>query len=87
MFKIKCKVNLIEEEARRRTERVRKALQEGRVDSFRWSNDGSCCDFNYRGMDHHGEECRVLSTLNRANAITAFSGLRLTPTLEKGGAQ
>jgi hypothetical protein len=64
------------EEARLKAEKVRKAIVEGRVISFRFSKDGSC-EFNYKGIDHHGLECEFLSTLNQENTIIALSGLKM----------
>lgn len=70
------------EEAKKRADLVRKAIVEGRMISFRWNNDGSGCDFFYRGIDHHGMECEFKSSLNRENSIYAMQGLNMT--FEKG---
>ena len=67
-----------QEEARKRAELVRKAIVEGRMVSFRWNKDGSGCEFNYRGIDHHSLECEFLSSLNKENAIFVFAGLKMT---------
>lgn len=66
------------EEAKKRADLVRKAIVEGRMISFRWNNDGSGCDFNYRGIDHHGLDCEFKSSLNRENSIYALQGLKMT---------
>lgn len=78
--------NKFEEEGRRRAELVRKALEEGRMIHFRWSKDGSCCEFYYRGIDNHGLPSTFLSSLNIENSIFVFSGIYITP-IKEGGAQ
>lgn len=79
--------NKFEEEGRRRAEMVRKALNEGRMTSFRWHEDGSGCEFQYKGIDNHGLPCAFLSNLNAANSLYVFTGIRITFTHEEGGAK
>lgn len=72
------------EEGQKRAELVRKALMEGRVLYFKWSKDGSCCEFYYNGIDHHGMPCSFSSSLNAENSIAVFAGIRLEFSKEAG---
>ena len=79
--------NQFVEEGRRKAESVRKAVEEGRVTLIRWSSDGSCCEFLYKGIDNHGMPSEFLTTLNKNNAIAAISGIWLfiQPKYKKEG--
>lgn len=73
------------EEGKKRAELVRKAFVEGRVRYFKWTKDGSCCEFYYNGIDHHGMPCSFSSSLNVANSIAVFAGIKLEFSKEPSG--
>lgn len=66
-----------ENEGRKRAERVHAALEAGKVTSFRWNDNGDGCEFYYDGADRCGTPCKIRTSLDRDNAIYAFSGITL----------
>ena len=79
--------NQFVEEGKRKAEKVRKALEEGRVSRFRWAKDGSCCEFYYSGIDNHGLPCTFMSDLNRENSLFVFGGIYIYPYNKKEGGE